>query len=85
MLNRDELDLLASRLVQMMKPLMCFTPAKWMSLNEACLYAGGMSRETMSKLIDEGYVYAKRINGTGSKIIVDRETIDKFLNDGRLN
>jgi hypothetical protein len=84
MLNRDELDLLAARLFHMLRPHLNNPAPKWMSLNEACTYAGGMSRETLSGLIDEGHVYAKRIKGSGSKIIVDRETIDVFLNIGRL-
>ena len=84
MLNRDELDMLAARLFHMMKPHLNNPAPKWMSLNETSAYAGGMNRETLSKLIDEGYIYAKRINGRGTKIIVDRETIDSFLNTGRL-
>jgi len=85
MLNRDELDLLAARLAPMLIMRLNDTTPKWMSITEACQYSGNISRETMTKLIDDGHIYAKRLNGTGSKIIVDRETIDKFLNSGRLH
>ena len=84
-MNRDELDLLAARLAPMIIMRMVPHYPKWMSLNEACAYAAGMSRETMSKLIDEGHIYAKKTNDGKGKIIVDRETIDKYLNSGRLN
>lgn len=38
----------------------------------------------MTWFMEVVHVYAKRINGPGSKIIIDRETIDKFLDSGRL-
>lgn len=84
MLNRDELDMLAVRLFRMLRPHISNTTPRWLDMNDACQYTGGISSKTMSKLIDEGHVYAKRINGEGSKLIIDRETIDGFLNTGRL-
>jgi len=85
MMTRDELDLLAARLFHMLRPHLANTTPKWLSMAEACQYAGGISRETMSRLIDEGYVYAKKLAEKNGKLIIDRETIDAFLNDGRLN
>lgn len=83
MLNRDELDLLAARIFHMLRPHLLNPAPRWMSLNEACQYAGGMSRETLSRLIEEGHVYAKKLAEKNGKVIVDRETIDTFLNAGR--
>lgn len=85
MMNRDELDLLAARLMHQLRPHLCNPTPRWMSMSEACQYAGGIGRETMSRLIDEGHVYAKKIGEKNGKLIIDRETIDVFLNDGRLN
>ena len=69
----------------MLRPHLANTTPKWLNMTEACQYAGGISRETMSRLIDEGYVYAKKLAEKNGKLIIDRETIDAFLNDGRLN
>jgi hypothetical protein len=85
MLNRDELDLLAARLFHMLRPHLNGGTPRWMDMTSACQYTGGISSKTMSKLIDEGHIYAKRIGGENSKLIIDRETIDAFLNMGRLN
>jgi len=83
MLNQDELDLLATRLFMKLQPHMVNATPKWLPLNEACRYAGDMGRAMMTSLIDEGHVYAKRLNYRG-KIVVDRESIDSFLNSDRL-
>lgn len=85
MLNRDELDLIAARLYHMLRPHLSAGLPRWLDMTDACQYTGGISSKTMTKLIDEGYIYAKRIGGEGSKLIIDRETIDGFLNTGRLN
>ena len=85
MLTRDDLDLLAARLFHMLRPHLTYSIPKWLDMNDACQYAGCISNKTMKKLIDEGHIYGKQINGEGSKIIIDRETIDSFLNTGRLN
>ena len=84
MLNRDDLDLLAARLFHMLRPHLVNHTPKWMSMAEACEYAR-MSRDTMTKLIDEGHVYAKKLAEKSGKYIIDRETIDCFLNNGRVN
>ena len=47
---------------------------RWLTLREACQYAR-VSRNTLLKLIDEGHIAAKRLEG---KWIVDRLSIDRF-------
>jgi len=54
MMNRDELDLLAARLFHMLRPYLNNNTPRWMSLTEACQYAGGMSRETIDKFLNSG-------------------------------
>lgn len=85
MMNRDELDLVAARLFHMLRPHLCNPTPKWLNMADACQYAGGISREMMTRLIDEGHIYAKKMADKNGKWIIDRETIDVFLNSGRLN
>ncbi|OAQ21030.1 helix-turn-helix domain-containing protein [Thermosulfurimonas dismutans] len=47
---------------------------RWLTLREACRYAR-VSKNTLRRLIDEGYITAKRLDG---KWIVDRLSIDAF-------
>lgn len=47
---------------------------RWLTLREACRYAR-VSKNTLRKLIEEGHITAKRLEG---KWIVDRFSIDAF-------
>lgn len=54
---------------------------KWLSLDEACLYAR-KSRNTILDLIKEGKIYGTKAEG--GEWIVDRESIDAYYNEERL-
>ena len=49
-------------------------PPRWLTLREACQYAR-VSKNTLKKLIEEGHITAKRLEG---KWIIDRFSIDAF-------
>lgn len=48
---------------------------RWLTFKEACEYAR-LSKNTLRKLIEEGHIAAKRLEG---KWIVDRFSIDHFF------
>lgn len=47
---------------------------RWLTMKEACQYAR-VSKNTLRKLIEEGHITAKRLEG---KWIIDRLSIDAF-------
>jgi excisionase family DNA binding protein len=57
---------------------------RWMKIDEACRYAGGVSRKTLYGAIREGRLQAGRI-GAGRNLVVSDVAIDRWLEDSRRN
>lgn len=57
---------------------------RWMKIDEACRYAGGVSRKTLYSAIREGRLQAGRI-GAGRNLVVSEMAIDRWLEDSRRN
>ena len=55
---------------------------RWMKIDEACRYAGGVSRKTLYGAIREGRLQAGRI-GAGRNVVVSDIAIDRWLEDAR--
>jgi excisionase family DNA binding protein len=55
---------------------------RWMKIDEACRYAGGVSRKTLYGAIREGHLHAGRI-GAGRNLVVSDVAIDRWLEDSR--
>lgn len=81
-MNSDELELIAIKLYKKMQPHLVNSTPRWLPMAEACKYAGDISWVVMKKLIEQGHVYAKQLTENG-KLIVDRETIDAFLDSDK--
>ena len=57
---------------------------RWMKIDEACRYTGGVSRKTLYSAIREGRLQAGRI-GAGRNLVVSDMAIDRWLKDSRRN
>jgi len=55
---------------------------RWMKIDEACRYAGGVSRKTLYSAIREGRLEAGRI-GAGRNLVVSDIAIDRWLKRSR--
>jgi excisionase family DNA binding protein len=55
---------------------------RWMKIDEACRYAGGVSRKTLYGAIRQGHLQAGRI-GAGRNLVVSDVAIDRWLEDSR--
>lgn len=55
---------------------------RWMKVDEACCYAGGVSRKTLYGAIRKGQLQAGRI-GAGRNLVVSDVAIDRWLEDSR--
>ncbi len=55
---------------------------RWMKIDEACLYAGGVSRKTLYAAIRAGRLEAGRI-GAGRNLVVSDVAIDRWLAHSR--
>lgn len=70
---------LESKSLALILPYLC--SMKWLSLQEACIYAR-KSRNTILKLISQNDIYGTKPEGSGD-YIVDRESIDGYYNQER--
>jgi len=80
-MTNTEIDLLAERVARRLN-MDRFAP-RWLNLKDACAYMGRVSDKYLKGLIEEGHIYARQPGGEGGRYIVDRESIDAFLNAGR--
>lgn len=55
---------------------------RWMKIDEACRYAGGVSRKTVYAAIRAGRLEAGRI-GAGRNLVVSDVAIDRWLEHAR--
>ena len=55
---------------------------RWMKIDEACHYAGGVSRKTLYAAIRERRLQAGRI-GAGRNLVVSDVAIDRWLEDSQ--
>ena len=55
---------------------------RWMKIDEACRYAGGVSRKTLYAAIREGRLEAGRI-GAGRNLVVSDVAVDRWLEHSR--
>ena len=55
---------------------------RWMKIDEACKYAGGVSRKTVYAAIRAGRLQAARI-GAGRNLVVSDVAIDRWLEQSR--
>lgn len=53
---------------------------RWLTMPEACKYAGVKSKNTIKKWINDGYIYGFKRSGDW---IIDRETIDDWYGSER--
>ena len=77
-MTRTEIDIIAERVA--ITVMENFNVSRWLTIKEACQY-GKIKRDTLMKWIDEGYIYGSKRSG---KWIVDRQSIDDFYNQERL-
>jgi len=79
MLNRTDIEtiagLIAERVMASKPPI-----GRWLSIDEAMVYAKIKSRSTIMVWINRGYIYAHKRTGSW---IVDRESIDKWYQSSK--
>ena len=51
---------------------------RWMKVDEACTYAGGISRKTLYAAIRGGRLQAGRL-GSGRNVVISDAAIDRWL------
>ena len=82
-LTHTDLDALAELIAGKVKAeiLAELSPGRWMTVREAMEYCRVKTEATVRKWIREGYIYAHKRTG---EWLVDRQSIDDWLNGGRI-